>query len=132
MTKLVYAGIAEGDRTDGYSLFFPDLPGCVTAADTLADLVANGREAVALHLEGMAEDGVAPPTPTAAEDIPHDPEVAEAAILLVDVSLDDEPVRVNVSLPSSLLDRIDTAAQARGLTRSAFLAEGARRLLKVG
>jgi metal-responsive CopG/Arc/MetJ family transcriptional regulator len=35
-------------------------------------------------------------------------------------------VRVNISLDKGLIDQIDTAASARGLTRSAFLAQAAR------
>jgi hypothetical protein len=34
--------------------------------------------------------------------------------------------RINVSLDKALVDRIDAAATARGLTRSAFLAQAAR------
>ena len=36
-------------------------------------------------------------------------------------------VRANISLDKGTLDAIDAAAAARGLTRSAFLAEAARR-----
>ena len=36
-------------------------------------------------------------------------------------------VRANISLDKGTLDAIDAAASARGLTRSAFLAEAARR-----
>ena len=35
-------------------------------------------------------------------------------------------VRINISLDKALVDRIDAAAAARGLTRSAFLAQAAR------
>jgi hypothetical protein len=35
-------------------------------------------------------------------------------------------VRVNVTVERGLLDQIDEAAKARGLTRSAFLAQAAR------
>jgi hypothetical protein len=35
-------------------------------------------------------------------------------------------VRINISLDKALVDQIDTAASARGLTRSAFLAQAAR------
>jgi hypothetical protein len=37
--------------------------------------------------------------------------------------------RVNVTLERSLLARIDVCARSRGMSRAAFLAEGARRLL---
>ena len=35
-------------------------------------------------------------------------------------------VRINISLDKSLVDQIDIAASARGLTRSAFIAQAAR------
>ena len=35
-------------------------------------------------------------------------------------------VRVNVTVERGLLEQIDEAAEARGLTRSAFLAQAAR------
>jgi hypothetical protein len=35
-------------------------------------------------------------------------------------------VRINISLDKALVDRIDVAADARGLTCSAFLAQAAR------
>ena len=132
MTTSVYVGIAEGDRETGYSLFFPDLNGCVTAADTLEELAVNAREVLAFHLEGMEEYGLVIPPPTPVDDIPHDPDVVEVGIMLVEVERNDPPVRVNVSLTSSLLQRVDRAAKQRGMTRSAFLSEGAKVLLKTG
>lgn len=36
------------------------------------------------------------------------------------------PVRANLSLDAALLEAIDEAAMARGLTRSAFIASAAR------
>ncbi len=48
----------------------------------------------------------------------------------VPVELPDEAVRVNISLDKLLLKRIDAAAERRGMSRSGFLAEGARQLLR--
>jgi hypothetical protein len=50
------------------------------------------------------------------------PEVDEAARLLVPVELPGRAVRANVTIEEALLARIDAAAAARGMTRSAFLA----------
>ena len=63
MRSYIFAGIAERGA-EGYGLYFPDLPGCVTAADTLAELPGNAREALELHLSGMIEDGEAIPAAT--------------------------------------------------------------------
>ena len=47
----------------GFSAYSPDLPGCVSTGATRAEVEANMREAVALHLEGFREDGEPVPTP---------------------------------------------------------------------
>jgi predicted RNase H-like HicB family nuclease len=50
---------AEGN----YSAYVPDLPGCVATGATVAETEAEIREAIAFHLEGMREDGLAIPVP---------------------------------------------------------------------
>jgi predicted RNase H-like HicB family nuclease len=58
-----YAVIIErGPRN--YSAYVPDLPGCVSAAKTLAGIRRNIREAIRFHLDGMREDGEPIPEPT--------------------------------------------------------------------
>lgn len=132
MKTYTYAGIAEGDRESGYGLYFPDIDGCVTAADTLEQLAAMAREALSLHLEGMLEAGQPLPPATAPDALPHDPEIVEAGVLLVTAVVGDRATDVQVELPASLLDRVDRAAQARQTTRSAILEASAEAFLKVG
>lgn len=129
MTTAIYVAIIEGTQDEGYSAFFPDLPGCVTAAETMLELPAAARDALSLHLAGMIEDGELLPEPTAIEATAADPEVKEAGRILVDVDVEDAPVRVNISIGAQFLKRVDVAAEARGMTRSGFLVEAARRLL---
>jgi len=43
---------------DGYSVHVPALPGVVTEGGTLEEALAMAREAIALHLEGLREDGL--------------------------------------------------------------------------
>jgi predicted RNase H-like HicB family nuclease len=50
---------AEGN----YSAYVPDLPGCVATGITVEEAEAQIREAIAFHLDGMREDGVAIPQP---------------------------------------------------------------------
>jgi antitoxin HicB len=42
---------------DGYSVHVPALPGVVTSGETIEDALAMAREAIALHIEGLREDG---------------------------------------------------------------------------
>jgi predicted RNase H-like HicB family nuclease len=50
---------AEGN----YSAYVPDLPGCVATGSTAAEAESEIREAIAFHLDGMREDGLAIPEP---------------------------------------------------------------------
>ena len=47
-----------------YGAYVPDLPGCVATGATKKDVERLIREAIELHLEGMAEDGLPIPEPT--------------------------------------------------------------------
>jgi predicted RNase H-like HicB family nuclease len=58
--------VERGERN--YSAYLPDLPGCATTGDTREEALALMKEAVALHLKGMREDGVPIPTPTASAE----------------------------------------------------------------
>jgi predicted RNase H-like HicB family nuclease len=51
---------AEGN----YSAYVPDLPGCVATGVTTEEVEREIREAIAFHLDGMREDGLAIPVPT--------------------------------------------------------------------
>lgn len=59
-----YPILIEGGSPSNYSAWSPDLPGCVATGDTLEEVEREMREAIAFHLEGMAEDGEQPPDPS--------------------------------------------------------------------
>jgi len=50
--------------TTGYSAYSPDLPGCVATGATREAVEESMREAIAFHLDGLREDGIAVPEPT--------------------------------------------------------------------
>ena len=41
---------------DGISVEFPDLPGCLTCADTTEEAIKMAKEALGLHLYGIEEE----------------------------------------------------------------------------
>jgi predicted RNase H-like HicB family nuclease len=62
-----YAIVVE--RADGnYAAYVPDLPGCVANGDTRAEVEAAIKEAIEMHLEGLAEDGRPIPEPSSQVD----------------------------------------------------------------
>jgi predicted RNase H-like HicB family nuclease len=120
-----YFGILDG--ADGvWGVRIPDLPGCfgggATAGEALSDAVSAARE----WAEHRASKGYALPPASSLEGIAGSVQPHEA-IVTVPVLLDSgRSVRANLSLDAALLEDIDRAAKARGLTRSAFIASAAR------
>lgn len=128
MRALAYALIHEENGI--YGISFPDFPGAVSGGGSAEEAIAKGRQALALHVEGMVEDGEALPLLRELSELRVDPEFVEwskdAVLVLVPVDLPSRPVRINISIDEGLLDRIDRAAKARGETRSGYLASAAR------
>lgn len=58
-----YAVVVERAGSN-YSAYAPDLPGCVASGDSVEETLANMREAIALHLRGLREDGLPIPDPS--------------------------------------------------------------------
>ena len=126
-----YVALVDG-RTGAYGVVIPDLPGCSSGGRTMDDAVRNAQEAVSLWVGEMMAQGGKIPAPRTIEAAVADAEIAAAiaegaALALVPLVRDSgRPTRANISLDAGLLDAIDEAAAARGLTRSAFLATAAR------
>jgi len=52
------------ERTStGYSAYSPDLPGCIAAAETEDEVQREMKDAIAFHLDGLKEEGLAIPKP---------------------------------------------------------------------
>lgn len=51
-----------------FGAYAPDLPGCVAVGETPEETLELMRQAIALHLRGMREDGQTIPPPAATAD----------------------------------------------------------------
>ena len=58
-----YLVVIEATET-GYSAYSPDLPGCVSTAETREAAEQSMAEAIAFHLEGLAMEGLEVPQPS--------------------------------------------------------------------
>lgn len=52
-----YVILIEGGPPSNYSAWSPDLPGCVATGASIEECESEMKEAIALHLEGLAESG---------------------------------------------------------------------------
>ena len=52
-----YVILIEGGPPSNYSAWSPDLPGCAATGATIEECEAEMKDAIAFHLEGLAEAG---------------------------------------------------------------------------
>lgn len=125
LKQVTYQGVFEPTGENGFSVYFPDLPGCASYGDTLGEAQKNAQDALGLHLYGMEKDGDPIPAPSATPEI--DPETAAGYLVcpvtvfpsLLRDELDNRRVKTNVTIPAWVRE----LAQERGLNCSKLLEE---------
>lgn len=70
MAKYKFPAKFETDNEGGYSVNFPDLPGCYTCGDSIIDAINMAEDVLALVLYGYETDGKEIPTPSSIFSIP--------------------------------------------------------------
>lgn len=75
--KYTFAAVLDY-APDGVNITFPDLPGCFSCADPgdTAGAIQNAKEALALHLFCMEQDGEEIPMPTKTASLAKNQRVA--------------------------------------------------------
>jgi predicted RNase H-like HicB family nuclease len=122
-----YIALLRKEPDSDFGVDFPDFPGCATAGETLEDARHMAAEALALHVQGMLEDGGPIPEPATLDAVMGDPANRDAVAFLVDVGTRPaRSVRINVMLPEDLIAAIDRVAT----NRSRFLTEAAMASLR--
>lgn len=120
--------IEFGDDKHAYGVTVPDLPGCFSAGDTLDEAIASAKEAITGHIELLVElERDIPPVSTVNE-LAKKTEYAGYTWALVDIDVTrllGGSEKINVTLPKSLIDRIDrcVATHPEFKSRSGFLAQ---------
>jgi predicted RNase H-like HicB family nuclease len=121
-----YIAYLHKDRDSDFGVSFPDFPGCVTAGKTLEEARRMAAEALALHVEGMIEEGEAVPEPSNLDALKNDPNMRGAVAVLVGLEpVPEKTVRINITARKSQLDAIDRLAGQAKMTRSAYIVQSA-------
>ncbi len=84
--KKVYPAIFEKDPV-GYSIYFPDVEGAVTQAETILEGLEVASDALGIMLGDLVERNLPLPEPSTMKEISYDPETE--FVTLVSVELDD-------------------------------------------
>lgn len=130
MRKLTYLAVLE-PSADGYGVFFPDLPGCISFGETILDAQKNAQEALELHIYGMEKDNDPVPDPSvqlSKEDT--DGCVVTAVTIFPDIvknDMESRRVKTNVTIPLWLKE----LAEAQKVNYSKLLENSLREYLGI-
>lgn len=122
---MLYPVYVHQEKDSAFGAIIPDLPGVHSAADDPEALPRLIQEAVELMYDGETR---APSRASTVIAHRNDPRYQDGFWMLVDIDLskvNTRAVRLNISLPEHLVGKIDNAAAARRMSRSAFLAMAA-------
>lgn len=117
----------------GYSVLFPDIPGCYSAGDDYKEAYRMAHEALASHIKWMKEDGDEIPQPRTVEQIKSEWEDWEeweknSNFLVVPIAYlpVTKPKKYSIYMDRSLMEKIDSITD----NRSAFITKAAEMALK--
>ena len=115
----------------GFSIIFPDLPGCFSCADTMEKAFKSAKEAMQLHLYGMEKDGDEIPEPTPPELL--QPEL-EGTVVMIEAwmpafreQMAHQTIKRKISLPKWL----DVMARHEKINLSDFVEKSLKKHLGV-
>lgn len=119
MRKLTYFAVFEPTET-GYSVYFPDLLGCVSYGESFEEAQKQAVEALGLHIYGMEKDGDVISIPSKTLQVA--PETTAGYIVspvtvfpdIVRNELDNRAVKTNLTIPAWLKE----IAEAQGVNYS--------------
>ncbi|MBR4224077.1 MAG: type II toxin-antitoxin system HicB family antitoxin [Oscillospiraceae bacterium] len=80
MAKYVFSAVLTPEDKGMYSVMFPDIEGCCSQGDSLADAVYMAGDALSLMLTDLEDSNGSIPMPTPINDVEHTPDQIVALI----------------------------------------------------
>lgn len=96
-----YLIVIHKDSDSDYCVTVPDLPGCITAGDTLEDAQNQVLEAIQCHIEGMLLDGESVPEAKEIAFHQDNPDYADGVWKSITIALPDIS-EIRVSRPGRI------------------------------
>ena len=116
--------------TDGVSIEFPDLPGCLPCGHTPEEAFKRAKEALGLHLFGLEQDGCPIPDPTPVQNLHPEDGTAVAMVEVYMPSIRMAAVNSSVTRTVTLPAWMNAAAKERNINFSQVLQDALRKQLQ--
>jgi len=131
MAKYTYPAIFEKDEDSGYSIYFPDVEGCYTQAEDIAEGIENAGDALCLMLYELEKQEKPIPASSNLKDI----EVGEddfVTLIACDTQFyknyfEGKSVKINATIPLWLKE----AGEKHNVNFSQILQNGVKEYLQI-
>ena len=123
-----YPVYIEKDKGTDYGVIVSDLPGCYSAGGTFEEALINAEEAILTHLEGLMMDNDPIPLPSKIDQLQSVKQHRKGVWALVDVDIKkitQETKRINITIPSNILAKIDAFTDKTNESRSRLFLKAA-------
>ncbi len=124
-----YPALIDGEK-GAYGVSFPDLPGIVAMGDTIDEALINAEEALRDYVIETEMDGDAIEQPCELDEVLVEPGQVLTAVPLIRQS--GRNVRIHMAINEGVAVFIDSEANRRGMTRTAYVEWMARRIAMMG
>ena len=124
-----YPALIDGEK-GAYGVAFPDLPGIVAMGDTIDEALMNAEEALRDYAIETEIDGDAITRPCELDEVVVEPGQILTAVPLIRQS--GRSVRIHMAINEGVAVFIDSEANRRGMTRTAYVEWMARRIAMMG
>ena len=117
MRKMTYLAVFEPVRNGAYSIYFPNVLGCVSYGKNFQEAQAMAEEALELHIYGLEKDGDELPVENFSDIQVEAGDIVYAITIYPDVvkkQMDNRRVRTNCTIPYHLKRK----AEAQGINFS--------------
>jgi predicted RNase H-like HicB family nuclease len=131
MTKHTYPAVFEQEQDGGYSIYFPDIDGCFSQSDDIAEGIENASDALCLMLYELETRGNALPKPSPMKDIKAN-EDDIITLIACDTQFyknyfEGKSVKINATIPLWLKE----AGEKKNVNFSQILQKGLREYLQL-
>jgi predicted RNase H-like HicB family nuclease len=130
-TKGYYAVFEQ--TSEAIEVHFPDLKGCVTFGDNMEEAFEMAMDVLAGWLQESEPQFIKEPSTFKTVRSHYKGE----NIFIMRIPVNDrikrkyeEKKRLNISIPASIIKKIDLAAKERGVNRSEFIADAAMKVIE--
>lgn len=115
----------------GFSVTFPDFPGCTTFGEDMDEAVDQAHEALALYIDFFLEENKTLPEPSEKKKILASIDKDNAKAINVDVLGNGEDFEdIEITMHTRLVERIEKYCREYGVSPADFLSVAARKALK--